>query len=125
VDDHQRAPAVVVKNHGTAKSAIFLYSAGDMRPDGDLDGNPDVYNWKWRYDVFGAIVRDYFGIPPRIRVSGTNAYLCLAEYRTCTNGATLWQVKNYLYETNKPNGGDPQTFTLTSDLFTGRNHPRL
>ncbi|HPG00036.1 MAG TPA: beta-galactosidase [Kiritimatiellia bacterium] len=120
VDDDSRSPAVVVKNHGAAKAAIFLYSAGDMRPDGNLDGDPDIYDWRWRYDVFGATVRDYFGVKPALQALGTNAYLCLADYRTCSNGATLWQVKNYLYDTNQPNGGPPMTFTLSSSLFTGK-----
>ena len=120
VDNYQRAPAVVVKNHGAAKSAIFLYSAGDMRPDGDLDTKPDVYDWFWRYDVFGSVVRDYFGIQPKVQVQGTNAYLCLPEYRTMTNGATLWQVKNYMFDTNYSYGGPDQTFTITSPLFTGK-----
>jgi hypothetical protein len=42
VDGDSRAPAVVVKDHGAAKAAIFLYSVGDMKPDGDLDGDPDI-----------------------------------------------------------------------------------
>jgi hypothetical protein len=120
VDNYHRVPAVVTKDHGTAKSAIFLYSAGDMRPDGDLDKDPDTYNWRWRYDVFGAIIRDYFGIQPRILVSGPNNWLCLADYRTCADGSTLWQVKNYQYDTNLPSGGPALNFTLTSDLFTGK-----
>ena len=120
VDDYQRAPAVVVKNHGTAKAGIFLYSAGDMKPDGDLDGDPDTYAWKWRYDTFGAMVRTYFGVQPPLTVLGTNAYLCLADYRTCADGSTLWQVKNYSYDTAQPNGGAPLTFTLSSPMFAGR-----
>ncbi len=119
-DNHHEVPAVVTKNHGAAKSAIFLYSAGDMKPDGDLDKMPDTYNWLWRYDVFGAVIRDYFGVQPRIRVSGPNAYLCLADYRTCADGSTLWQIKNYQYDTNYPNGGPALSFTLTSDLFVGK-----
>jgi hypothetical protein len=35
------------------KAAIFLYSAGDIRPDGDDDGDPDTMAWQWRYDIFG------------------------------------------------------------------------
>jgi hypothetical protein len=120
VDNKQRAPAVVVKNHGTAKSAIFLYSAGDIKPDSNNDGQPDVLPWKWRYDVFGAVVRDYFGIQPLIQISGTNNWLCMVDYRTCADTSTLWQVKNYQYDTNYVNGGPALTFTITSDLFTGR-----
>ncbi|MFH0879889.1 MAG: beta-galactosidase, partial [Lentisphaerota bacterium] len=120
VDNYHLSPAVVVKNHGPAKSAIFLYSAGDFKPDGDESKDPDVLPWKWRYDVFGAMVRDYFGIQPKLRVTGSNEYLCLAEYRTCADGSTLWQVKNYQYDTNQPNGGPALSFTLTSSLFTGK-----
>ena len=119
VDHKTVSPAVVVKNHTTAKSAILLYSI-DMMPDGTLDSQPDMYNWKWRYDVLGALVRDYFGIPPAVRVLGTNAYLCLPEYRTCADTTTLWQVKNYLWDTNYANGGATQTFTIASTLFSGK-----
>ena len=120
VDNAARAPALIVKDHSAAKSAIFLYSAGDMRPDGNLDGDPDIYDWKWRYDVFGSVVRDYFGVQPLFTLVGTNACYAMAEYRTCTNGATLWQIKNYLYDTNYTDGGDPQTFTIRSSLFQGK-----
>ena len=120
VDGSTRSPALVVKNHSTAKSAIFLYSPGDMRPDATLDGNPDIYNWKWRYDVFGSVMRDCFGVQPQFQLVGTNACFAIAEYRTCTNGATLWQIKNYLYDTNFAGGGAPQTFTIQSALFTGK-----
>ena len=120
VDNRQLSPAVVVKSLGAAKSAIFLYSAGDMKPDGDLDGQPDTYNWKWRYEVFGSVIRDYFGVQPKLQLQGTNACYAIADYRTCTNGATLWQIKNYLYNTSLPNGGAPQTFTLQSSLLTGK-----
>ena len=122
VDHYQQAPALVVKNHGTAKAAIFLYSAGDVSPDGNDDGEMDVLPWKWRYDYIGAIVKTYFGVKPLIDVTGPNAYLCLAEYRTCTNGATMWQVKNYMYDrfaTNPP-GGPDLTFTISSPLFSNR-----
>ncbi|MFH0954024.1 MAG: beta-galactosidase [Verrucomicrobiota bacterium] len=123
VDHYAKSPAVVVKNHGTAKAAIFLFSSGDMLPDGNEDWDMDVLPWQWRYDYFGSVVRDYFGVQPPLQVLGTNAFLCLAEYRTCTNGATLWQVKNYMYDRFAANqtGGDPQTFTLASPLLLGRN----
>jgi len=120
VDDRQLSPAVVVKDHGAAKSAIFLFSAGDQKPDGDLDGDPDVYPWQWRFDYFGAVIKDYFGVQPKVEVTGSNAYLCLPEYRTAADGSTIWQIKNYMYEPNTTNGGDPLTFTISSDLFLGK-----
>jgi hypothetical protein len=127
VDNNQKAPAVVVKDHGTAKAAIFLYSAGDFKPDGNLTGKPDELPWEWRSDIFGAVVRDYFGVTAPIQVTGTNAYLCLADYRTLADGSTLWQVKNYMYDTNFPasgldpiGGGAPHTFTISSPMFNGK-----
>ncbi len=127
VDQRKLNPGVVVKDHGAAKACIFLFSAGDQRPDGDLDGDPDVYAWQWRYDYFGAVVKDYFGIEPKVEVKGTNAYLCLADYRTLADGSTLWQVKNYMYDPNYPaspqnpiGGGASQTFTISSPLFEGK-----
>ncbi len=122
VDNYHKNPAVVVKNHTTAKSAIFLYAAGDMSPDGDMDVNhtPDVLPWKWRYDVLGSVIKDYFGVQPKIYATGTNAYLCLPEYRTATNGAILMQVKNYLYDSTQPGGGAGLTFTINSTLVTGK-----
>ncbi|HPG00553.1 MAG TPA: beta-galactosidase, partial [Kiritimatiellia bacterium] len=120
VDNKQWAPAVVVKNHGAGKSAIFLYSVGDNKPDGDGDGQPDVLPWKYRYDIIGAVVRDYFGVQPKLSCSGTNAFLCLPEYRTTSNNNVLIQMKNYAYNTSQPNGGADLNFTLNSSLLTGK-----
>jgi hypothetical protein len=116
------SPAVVVKDHGTAKSAIFLYSVGDNSPDSgdDPDTEQDTRPWLNRFDVFGTLVKDYFGVQPRLGVSGTNAYLCLPEYRITSNNNVLIQLKNYMYDTNQANGGSPLTFTLTSALLTGK-----
>lgn len=120
VDAPQWSPALVVKNHYTAKTAIFLYSVGDNKPDGNADNQPDVLPWKYRYDVLGSVMSNYFGVQPAIRVTGTNAYMCLADYRTLADGATLWQIKNYSYNTNQANGGVAQTFTITSTLLAGK-----
>ncbi len=116
VDQRAEDPALVVKDHGTARAAIFLFSAGDQRPDGNLDGDPDIYAWQWRYDYFGALVRDYFGIKPKVQISGSDSYLCLADYRTCADGSTLWQIKNYQYCELEPE----QSFTITSELFSNK-----
>jgi hypothetical protein len=128
VDNHALSPAMVVKDHGTAKAAIFMYTVGDISPDGNMDDEMDVLPWKWRFDIFGSLMKDYFNAPSDIDITGDNAHLCLAEYRTCTNGATLWQVKNYMYDRfqvaspeDPIGGGDPQTFTISSPLFTGKN----
>ena len=120
VDAKRWSPAVVVKNHGAGKSAIFLYSVGDNKPDGDADGQPDTIPWKSRYDVLGAVIRDYFGVQPAIKATGTNAHLCLPEYRTAADGSVLIEVKNYSYNTNQANGGAPLTFALTCGMASGK-----
>ena len=120
VDNLSQNPALVVKDHGAGKAAIFLYGFGDISPDGDGDGQMDVLPWKWRYDIMKSLMQNYFGVQPKITATGTNAYLCLPEYRTCTNGALLMQVKNYMYDTNYANGGATQVFTISSTMLTGR-----
>ncbi|HEY8240346.1 MAG TPA: hypothetical protein VIH35_02820, partial [Kiritimatiellia bacterium] len=122
VDNLQENPAVVVKSHGTGKAAMFLYSVGDNSPDtgDDADFEPDTQPWKYRYDVMTSLIRNYFGVQPAISVTGTNAFLCLPEYRTCSNGAVLVQLKNYLYNTNFANGGAPLTFAVNSPILTGK-----
>ncbi|HEY8241565.1 MAG TPA: hypothetical protein VIH35_08965, partial [Kiritimatiellia bacterium] len=119
-DNVTASPAIVVKDHGAAKAALFAYAVGDNKPDTNGDNQPDTGMWKHRYDVIGSIVKDYFGVQPKISASGTNAWLCLPEYRTTTNGAILMQVKNYLYDTAQANGGAGLTFTITSSLVTGK-----
>ncbi|HEY8241396.1 MAG TPA: hypothetical protein VIH35_08115, partial [Kiritimatiellia bacterium] len=122
VDNLQENPAMVVKNHGAGKSAIFLYSAGDNLPDSgdDADQEPDTHPWKYRYDLFASVLRDYFGVQPAITVLGTNNPYCLPEYRTTSNNCILIQIKNYLYDTAQTNGGSPQTFNISSSLLTGK-----
>ena len=63
--------------HGEVRD-FPLSARATSRPDGDGDGEMDVLPWKWRYDIFGSMVRDYFGVQPPITGHGTNAYLCLA-----------------------------------------------
>ena len=120
VDNLSQNPAMVVMDHGAAKAALFTYGFGDISPDGDRDGEMDILPWKWRYDIMKALMQDYFGVQPKLTATGTNAFLCLPEYRTCTNGALLLQVKNYMYDTNFANGGSTQLFTISSSMFTGR-----
>ncbi len=130
VDDYTRSPAVVVKNNGTSKSAIFLYSVGDLSPNGSAadGGVMDILPWQWRYDVLGSIMENYFGLQPKIQTLGTNAFLCLPEYRTLADGSLLMMVKNYQYildtniwtYTGVTNGGPPEVFTISSSLLSNK-----
>jgi hypothetical protein len=122
VDNAQESPAMVVKNHGAGKAAIFTYSVGDNLPDSgdDPDMEPDTHPWKYRYDIMSSLIRDYFGVQPAITVLGTNNPYCLPEYRVTSNGAYLIQIKNYLYDTAQPNGGAWQTFVIQAPMLTGK-----
>ncbi|MBN1270540.1 MAG: beta-galactosidase, partial [Kiritimatiellae bacterium] len=120
VDNRHEAPAVIVKDHGTAKAALFTYTVGDILPDGDADGEMDVQPWQWRYDIFEALLKDSFGIEPIMEITGPDNFLCLAEYRTCADSSTLWQIKNYMYDRFHAGGGPSLTFTITSPLFVGK-----
>jgi glycosyl hydrolase family 42 (putative beta-galactosidase) len=119
VDNAHKVPALVTKDHGMAKAALFTYAPGDHWPSADNRGTMDGRPWFWRSKVWGALLTDYFGVQPRFQVQGTNGYLCLADYRSLTNGSTLWQVKNYAYDLSRPNGGSPQEFAISSSLFRG------
>lgn len=122
--DQNNAPAVVAKDHGSAKAVLFTYAPGDISPDGDdADGLflPDVLPWKWRYDIFGAILKEAMEVKPKVEVIGDGAFLCLPEYRTLSDGSTLWQIKNYEFDHSRKDtgGGLPRTFTISSPLFLG------
>ncbi len=129
-DNYTRNPAVVVKNNGTSKSAIFLYGVGDLSPDGSAGdgGVMDILPWKWRSDVLGSIMENYFGLTPKIQAVGTNAFLCLPEYRTLADGSVLMMIKNYQYildtnvwtYTGVTNGGPPEVFTVSSPLLSNK-----
>ena len=119
VDADTWVPAVVAKSHGAGKAVLVLHSL-DMLPDGSGDGEPDNLPYKWRSDILGTILKDYCGVQPAVQAIGTNAHLCLPEYRTLTNGAILMQLKNYVYDRYQPNGGAPQVFTIQSSLLNGK-----
>ena len=119
VDSKTWTPAVVAKNHGTAKAVIILHAL-DFAIDSDKDGNEDEWPMKWRWDILGTIMKNYFGVQPQVTVSGANSFMCLPEYRTCADGSTLWQIKNQNWDLAYTNGGPPQTFDISSSLFTGK-----
>ena len=44
------------------------------------------------------MLTNYFAVQPAVSLGGSNAYLCMPEYRTLEDGSTLWQIKNYMYD---------------------------
>ncbi|NCC50259.1 MAG: PKD domain-containing protein [Spartobacteria bacterium] len=122
IDGDMWVPAVVAKDHGVGKAVIVLHSL-ECITDIDDDGQPERDPWEWRSRILAGIIRDYFGFEPRVQVLGDNSWLCLPEYRTCADGSTLWQIKNYMYDWEDPaavKGGEPMTFILQSDMFAGK-----
>ncbi|MGI9242978.1 MAG: beta-galactosidase, partial [Verrucomicrobiales bacterium] len=63
-------PALLFKDHGTAKTAIQTYAIADTHA-----GAPgsNSHPWDIRTDVVGAVYRDYFGVVPKIQLSGARA----------------------------------------------------
>jgi len=118
VDGETCAPAVVAKDHGAGKAIIVLHSL-ETYPDADGDWNADAVTWTWRSDVLRGLIQDYCGVQPRIQALGTNAALCLPEYRVCADGSYLINVKSYLYNWHLPNGGTTTVFTIKSDMLRG------
>lgn len=82
-------PALHFRNHGVARTAATTYALGDSH-------SPISFTrlWDIRSDVIGAIYRDYFGITPKIRLSGFKSQYVVADYRICRNGSMLLSLLN-------------------------------
>lgn len=81
-------PALQFRNHGAARAAATTYALGDTH-------SPSFTRlWDMRSDVIGAIYRDWFGITPKIRLSGNKAQYVVSDYRICRNGSMLLSLLN-------------------------------
>lgn len=109
-------PALVIKNNATSKAAITTFSLGDMSPDSNGDGQPDIVPWAQRYDWLKAIFLTGFGIKPPLSLTGSQ--YVLADYRTTKDGSVLISFKNYRNEAS-------QTVTLTTDLIKAKTVENL
>ncbi|MFH1778908.1 MAG: beta-galactosidase [Candidatus Omnitrophota bacterium] len=109
-------PALVIKNNGTSKAAITTFSLGDISPDGDGNGSPDIIPWAKHYDWLKAIFLTGFGIQPTLNLTGSQ--YVLADYRTTKDGSILISFKNYRNDAS-------QTVTLTTSLINGKTVENL
>ncbi|MGI9241722.1 MAG: hypothetical protein ACR2RV_13050, partial [Verrucomicrobiales bacterium] len=87
--------ALHVHDHGTAKTAINTFAAGDI-----FGSTSATHLWEIRSRLTTAIYRDYFGIETKLRLSDSGApggagfRYVLADYRTCRNGSVLISLLN-------------------------------
>lgn len=109
-------PALVIKNNCTSKAAITTFSLGDMNPDSNGDGQPDIVPWAQRYDWLKAIFLTGFGIKPALNLTGSQ--YVLADYRTTSDGSALISFKNYRNDVS-------QAVTLTTDLIKAKTVENL
>ncbi len=104
-------PALITKEHATAKSAINLFGLGDIIPPRQQT-TPEVplttRPWEVRTAWLRAIYQEWFGIPPVIRLTGPGADYVLADLRLCEGGAYLALLNEY---------DQPATVTVTSPLL--------
>jgi hypothetical protein len=105
-------PALIIKDNGTAKAAITTFSLGDIKPDGDGDGQPDIIPWARHYDWLKAIFLTGFGIQPAINVIGSQ--YVLVDYRICADGSVLISAKNYRNDAQ-------ETVSISTSLIQGKN----
>ena len=87
--------ALHVNDHGTARTAINTFAAGDI-----FGSTSATHLWDIRSSLTTAIYRDYFGIDTKIRLSdsggpgGEGFRYVLADYRICRNGSVLISLLN-------------------------------
>ncbi|MGK0185668.1 MAG: hypothetical protein ACI9R3_001446 [Verrucomicrobiales bacterium] len=89
--DSAPAPALLVKDHGSAKTALNTFAIGDTNAAGL--SNPGRI-WDFRSDVLKAIYTDHFGMNPTIRLAGDGAQYVISDYRICWNGSILISLLN-------------------------------
>jgi outer membrane protein assembly factor BamB len=106
------SPALVLKDHGTAKAAITTFSLGDQWSALDWGQLPNIKRWEQRYDWMSAIFNGWFNIRGPIAVTGSK--YVLVDYRTCADGSVLISLKNYLNDSS-------QTVTLTTAMLAGKD----
>ncbi|MEW6157104.1 MAG: beta-galactosidase [Verrucomicrobiota bacterium] len=87
-DAQDAMPALQIKNHARAKTAITTFAMADTFDD------PPVHRWEMRSDLVRAIYRTHFGMVPAIELSGPGATYVLPDYRICRNGSVLISLLN-------------------------------
>ncbi|MFH0953354.1 MAG: beta-galactosidase [Verrucomicrobiota bacterium] len=114
-------PALHVLSHpGGAKAAINTIALGEINALTweAWDVNEPPFPWKEHYDWCRAVLRDSFGLRPKVDVSGSGSFYVMPDYRTLTNGSVLIALMNE--DTN------PVSITVAAtNLMGGRTVERL
>ncbi len=85
-------PAMQINPSGHAKTAINTFALGDMDVTSGVVPPRDY--WNIHRDLLHAIYRDYFGIVPKIELSGAGSEFVIVDYRICRNGSILISLLN-------------------------------
>ncbi len=85
-------PALQIKDLGSAKTAVNTFALGDV----DVTGSPvpPTNHWNIHSYWLRAIYRDYFGILPKVDLTGPGALFVFTDYRLCQNGSVLISLLN-------------------------------
>lgn len=84
-------PALHVRDLGTARTAINTFGLGDS---GLLGGQPATQAWDFRHRWLQAIYRNYFGMAPKVELTGAGSQHVFPDYRFCANGSVLLSLLN-------------------------------
>lgn len=109
-------PALQLKTHATAKTAVNTFALGDTLT---LFNGQDAHElWDVRYAVLQAIYRTHFGIAPTVQLSGSNSHYVLPDYRICSNGTVLISLLNESVR-------NATVFVRAPDLISGKTVENL
>ncbi|MFH1021171.1 MAG: beta-galactosidase [Pseudomonadota bacterium] len=84
--------ALVTKEHSLARTALNTFGLGDFIAPAILMNSPGgapTFAWDTRTAWLGALYKNFFGMQPRIELTGTGAAYVLADLRRTSDGWLL------------------------------------
>ena len=86
---YSQVPALVLKNHTHAKTAINLFNLGDTLR------NDKFALWDIRADVLSTIYKHHFGLKADLELYGNGSRYVARDYRTLHDGSVLLGLSEY------------------------------
>jgi hypothetical protein len=86
--------ALQVKNFGSAKAAFNSFPLGDIDNIGAQPPLPLEHKWDFRSLWLKSIYSNYFGLQPRVTLTGPGTNYIFTDYRICRNGSVLIGLLN-------------------------------
>jgi hypothetical protein len=108
-------PALHLNSKGLANTVINTFGLGDVT---DPAGSGPPHSWDFRYAWLRAIYRTYFGLQPRVDLTGPGASYVYHSMRLCANGSVLVGLANGVTSTASVSLSAP-------DLFHGKTVENL